>query len=244
MKLSSRQRPSTNEENEEMGNVPYSSAVGSLMYAMVCARPDLAHAVGVVSIFLSNPGREHWNAIKWILRYLRGTSGLKLCFGGGKPILTGYTDSDLAGDVDTLRSTSRLLNTFAGGAVSWQSKLQKCVALSTTEAEFVAATEACKELLFLKRFLKELSYSQERYVLLCDSQSTIHLAKHPTFHSKSKHIDVKYHWILDVLDEKLIDLENVHTNDNGAIMMTKILPRCKFEVFCSLVGMARSSTQL
>ena len=121
---------------------------------------------------------------------------------------------------------------------------KKCVALSTTKAEFVAATEACKELLFLKRFLKELGYSQERYVILCDSQSAIHIAKHPNFHSKSKHIDVKYHWIRDVLDEKLIELEKVHTDDNGDDMMTQILPRCKFEVCCSLAGMARYSTKL
>lgn len=242
MKLSVKQSPSTDKEKEEMKNVPYSSAVGSLMYAMVCTRPDIAHAVGVVSRFLSKPGREHWNAVKWILRYLRGTSGLKLCFGGGESVLTGYTDSDMAGDIDTFRSTSGYLTTFAGGAVSWQSRLQKCVALSTTEAEFIAVTEACKELLYLKRFLKELGCSQKRYVLLCDSQSAIHLGKHPTFHSKSKHIDVRYHWIRDVLDEKLIELEKVHTDDNGADMMTKALPRCKFEVCCGIAGMAISST--
>ncbi|CAN0860766.1 Retrovirus-related Pol polyprotein from transposon TNT 1-94, partial [Linum grandiflorum] len=105
------------------------------MYAMVCTRPDIAHAVGVVSRFLSNPGKEHWAAVKWILKYLRG------------------------------------------GAVSWQSRLQKCVALSTTEAEFIAATEASKELLWMKKFLNELGFRQERPQLFCDSQSAIHLAK-------------------------------------------------------------------
>lgn len=85
--------------------------------------------------------------MKWILRYLRGTSGLKLTFGGDKPLLVSYTDSDMAGDIDSRKSISGYLVTFAGGAVAWQSRLQKCVALSTTEAEFIAATEACKELL-------------------------------------------------------------------------------------------------
>nr|GEZ65984.1 retrovirus-related Pol polyprotein from transposon TNT 1-94 [Tanacetum cinerariifolium] len=100
-------------------------AVGSLMYAMVCTRPDLAHAVGVVSRFLSNPGKKHWEAVKWIFRYLRGTSKSGITFGNGKPTLVGYTDSYLAGNKDNMKSTSGYLMTFAGGAVSWQSRLQK-----------------------------------------------------------------------------------------------------------------------
>jgi len=241
LKLSVKQSPNEQEE-EYLQKVPYASAVGSLMYAMVCTRPDLAHAVGVVSRFLSNPGKEHWNAVKWILRYLQGTSSLKLCFGTEKPILCGYTDSDMAGDVDSRRSTSGYLVTFAGGAVSWQSRLQKCIALSTTEAEFIAATEACKELLWMKKFLNELGFTQKRYVLLCDSQSAIHLSKNPTFHGKSKHIDVRYHWIRDVLDSKSVELEKVHTDDNGADMCTKALPRMKFESCRLIAGLAISST--
>ncbi|CAL9003905.1 unnamed protein product [Prunus brigantina] len=139
--------PTYEKEKENMAMVRYSSVVGSLMYAMICTRPDITHAVGVVSRFLSKPGKEHWNAVKWILRYLRGTSKMSLCFGGGKPELIGYTDADMAGDLDSKKSTSGYLITFSGGAVSWQSKLQKCVALSTTEAEFIATTEACKEML-------------------------------------------------------------------------------------------------
>nr|AAV88069.1 hypothetical retrotransposon [Ipomoea batatas] len=206
-KLCKKQCPSSEKEKEEMQRVPYSSAVGSLMYAMVCTRPDIAHAVGVVSRFLSNPGREHWDAVKWILRYLRGTSSLSLCFGTGKPILTGYTDSDMAGDIDTRKSTSGYLITYAGGAVSWQSRLQKCVDLSTTEAEFIASVEASKEMLWMKKFLQELGFVQDR----------------------SKHIDTRYHWIRDILECKMLELEKIHTDDNGSDMMTKALPRGKFE---------------
>ncbi|CAH9100551.1 unnamed protein product [Cuscuta europaea] len=139
-RLTDKDYPSSEKKIEEMDRVLYASAVGSFMYAMVCTRPDIAHAVGVVNHFLSNPGKKHWEAVKWILRYLRGTSKL-------------------------------------GGDVSWQSRLQKCVVLSTTEAEYVAATEACKELLWLKRFMQEIGFMQQRYVVLCDNQSTIHLAK-------------------------------------------------------------------
>jgi len=241
-KLSTKQSPSTDEEKEDMERIPYASAVGSLMYSMVCTRPDIAHAVGVVSRFLSNLGREHWNAVKWIMRYLRGTSKLSLSFGSGKPMLVGYTDSDMAGDVDTRKSTSGYLITFSGGAVSWQSRLQKCIALSTTEAELIAATEACKELLWMKIFLQELGFKQQQYVLFCDNQSTIHLAKNSSFHSRSKHIDVRYHWIRDTLNDKLLTLEKIHTDDNGSDMLTKALAREKLETCRSIAGMANPST--
>ena len=200
-KISSSQCPTSDEEKKEMQKIPYASIVGSLMYAMVCTRLDIAHAVGVVSRFLSDPGKEHWAAMKWILRYLQGTSKMSLCFGKGEPILDGFTDSDMAGDINSRKSTSGYLITFAGGAVAWQSRLQKCVTLSTTEAEFIAITEACKELLWLKKFFQELGLKQERYVLHCDRQSAIHLSKYSSFHSRSKHIDVRYHWIRDVLND-------------------------------------------
>ncbi|WP_036768046.1 Ty1/Copia family ribonuclease HI, partial [Plesiomonas shigelloides] len=124
----------------------------------------------------------------------------------------------MAGDVDSRKSTSGYLITLAGGAVSWKSTLQKCVALSTTEAEFIAATEACKELLWLKKFLCELGFQQEKYQLFCDSQSAIHLRKNSSFHSRSKHIDVRYHWIRDVLEKKQLQLEKIHTDENGSDM--------------------------
>ncbi len=167
---------------------------------------------------------------------------MKLSFGCEKPMLVGYTDADMAGDVDTRRSTSGYLITFAGGAVAWQSKLQKCVALSTTEAEFIAATESCKELLWLRKYIEELGFKQEHYVLYCDNQSAIHLGKNSTFHSRSKHIDVRYHWIRDVLSSKLLELEKIHTDDNGSDMLTKSLPREKLEVCRLISGMVNPST--
>ena len=110
-----------------MERVPYASAVGSLMYAMVCTRPNLAYAVSVVSRFLANPKNEHWAAVKWIMRYLRGTASLSLCYGQGEPILQTYTDADMAGDVDSRKSTSGYLATFAGvqfhGSPSYRSVL-------------------------------------------------------------------------------------------------------------------------
>lgn len=157
-------------------------------------------------------------------------------------MLVSFTDSDMSGDVDSSKSTSGYLVTFAGGAVAWQSRLQKCVALSTAEEEFIAATEACKELLWMKNFCEEIGFKQEKYELLCDSQSAICLGKNSTFHSKSKHIQRRYHWIRDVVASKEVELAKVHTDDNGADMMTKSLPRGKLEVCRGIAGMAVSST--
>jgi hypothetical protein len=152
-------------------------------------------------------------------------------------MLVGYTDADMAGDIDSRKSTSGYLITFAEGAVSWQSKLQKCVALSTTEAEFITATEACKELLWMKKFLQELGIKQDKYELFCDSQSAIHLGKNSSFHSRSKHIDVRYHWIRDVLEMNQLQLVKIHTDENGSDMLTKSLPREKLEICRSAAGM-------
>ena len=155
-KLSKEQSPKTAEERDHMALVPYASAVGSLMYAMVCTRPDIAHAVRVVSRYMANPGKEHWEAVKWLLRYLRGTSSTSLCFGKGKVTLQGFVDADLGGDVDSSRSISGYIYTIGGTTVSWMSRLHKCVSLSSTEAEYVAIAEAGKEIIWLADYLEEL----------------------------------------------------------------------------------------
>ena len=130
-KLTSKQCPTSEKDKEDMKKVPYALFVGSLMYAMVCTRLDIAHAVGVVSRFFSNLGIEYLNTIKWILRYLRGTFKVFLHFGDDKHVLCRYTDADMADNVDTRKSTTGYMMTFAGGAVSWQSKLQKYITLSS-----------------------------------------------------------------------------------------------------------------
>ena len=127
--------PKSAEEKEYMSRVPYASAVGSLMYAMVCTRPDLAHAVSVVNRFMGEPGNEHWQAVKRIFRYLRGTSDVGLIYGGDtKCLVTGYSDSDYAGDVDTRRSMTGYVFILGGLVVSWKATFQPTVTLSTIEA--------------------------------------------------------------------------------------------------------------
>ena len=140
--------PSSNDEIQFMANIPYANAVGSLMYAMVCTRPDISHAVSMVSRYMHAPGKEHWNAVKWILRYLLGTIDVGLEFVrdmNNNHLCVGYVDSDYAGDLDKRRSTTGYVFTLAGGPICWRSILQSTVALSTTEAEYMAVTEAFKE---------------------------------------------------------------------------------------------------
>jgi hypothetical protein len=149
-------------------------------------------------------------------------------------VLQGYLRIlDYAGDVDSRKSTSGFMMTYAGGVVSWQSRL-----LSTTDAEYIVAVDAFKEVLWMKNFLQELDMKQEKYTLFCDSQRAIHLAKNLSIHSQTKHIVVRYHWIRDVVSSKLMHLEKIHTDKNGSDMMTKILLKDKMLVCCKAAGMA------
>ena len=166
-----------------MSKVPYTSAIGSLMYVMVCTRLDIAHAMGVVSRFISRSGKQHWEVVKWILRYLKGSSDTCLCFTCASLKLQGYVDSNFAGDIDRRKSTTGFVFTLGGTAISWALNLQKIVSLSTIEAEYVAPTEAGKEMIWLHGFLDELGKKQEMATLHSDSQSAIFLTKNSAFHS-------------------------------------------------------------
>ncbi|KAE8681618.1 putative ribonuclease H protein [Hibiscus syriacus] len=161
-KLSSEQCPKIDKEAEDMAKVLYSNTVGCLMYAMVCTRPDLAHAVSQVCKYMSKLGKQHWDAVKWIFRYLKGTVGHQIVFNSQRdnPLIVGYVDSDYACDMDNRRSTTGYVFTLGGGIIFWKSTIQSVVALSTTEAEYMAAAEAAKEVLWLTGLVKELGVQQ------------------------------------------------------------------------------------
>lgn len=212
-------------ERECMARVPYASAVGSLMYAMVCTRPDLAQAVSVVSRYMGQPGKEHWQAVKRIFRYLKGTSDVGLIYGSDTCILAGYSDSGYAADLDARRSITGYAFTVGSSLVSWRATLQPTVALSTTEAEYMALTEAAKEGIWLKGLISDLGFPQDKAIIFCDSLSAICLAKDQVHHERTKHIDVRYHFIRT---EKGIAVRKINTKDNPADMLTKPIPRSKF----------------
>ena len=139
------------------------------MYAMVCTRLDITHVVGVVSKYMTNLGKEHWEAVKWLLRYLRGTSNTSLWYGNVKVVLQALVDADRSGDVDSRKSTSRYIYTIDGTLVSWMSKLQKCVALSSIEVEYVAIAETGKEMIWMTDYPEELGRKHCKKILYTDS---------------------------------------------------------------------------
>ncbi|MCO5593233.1 hypothetical protein L7F22_047240 [Adiantum nelumboides] len=141
----------------------------------------------------------------------------------------GYVDSDYAGCVDNRKSTTGWIYTFAGFAISWRSILQDCTSIFTTEAEYVALSEACKEAIWLARLVKDLGLEQCLPVLHCDSQSAIALAKNPMFHSRPKHIDVRYHFNRECLANKNLDLVKIPTSENTADALTKSLSSHQFQ---------------
>ncbi|KAG8501480.1 hypothetical protein CXB51_003989 [Gossypium anomalum] len=235
-RLSSALSPQSDDEIEYMSHVPYSSAVGSLMYAMVCSRPDLSYAVSAVSRYMANPGKEHWKAVQWILRYLRGTTDVCLQFGRTEDRVIGYVDADFAGDLDRRRSLTGYVFTIGGCAISWKATLQTTVALSTTEAEYMAITEACKEAIWLKGLFSELNEDLQISTVFCDSQSAIFLTKDQMFHERTKHIDVRYHFVRDIIARGDIVVSKISTHENPADMMTKSLPITKFKHCLDLVG--------
>ncbi|KAG7533289.1 Integrase catalytic core [Arabidopsis thaliana x Arabidopsis arenosa] len=185
MKLRSLTQEELIREEPLMSSIPYASAVGSLMYAMIGSRPDLAYAICLVSRFMAKPGRDHWAAVKWILRYLKGDTEVCLAY------IEGFCDSDYATDQDKRRSGSGYVFQVGENTVSWRSSLQHMVVLSTIEAEYMVFTEAAKEGIWLQRICSELGFNSGSFKLNCDSQSAICLAKNSVHHDRTKHIATK-----------------------------------------------------
>lgn len=228
---------------EEVDATQYRRIVGSLRY-LVHTRPDLAFAVGYVSRFMQRPTTEHQQAVKRILRYVAGTSdyGLHYPRCPGAAHFIGYSDSDHAGDIDTSKSTSGILFFLGKCLVSWQSVKQQVVALSSCEAEYIAASTASTQALWLVRLLGDLlGRDTEAVALRVDSKSALALAKNPVFHERSKHIRVKYHFIRGCLDEGSIKASYINTTDQLADLLTKPLGRVKFLELCSRIGMVQLS---
>ncbi|KAL5778179.1 hypothetical protein ACOSP7_011105 [Xanthoceras sorbifolium] len=153
--------------------------------------------------------------------------------------VVGYCDSDYAGDLDKRRSTTGYVFTLAKAPVSWKSTLQSTVALSTTEAEYMAVTEAVKEAIWLQGLLKDLGFGQKHVKVHCDSQSAICLAKNQVYHVRTKHIDVRYHFVREILEEDQILLQKIHTAENPADMMTKVVTSIKFQHCLDLINILK-----
>jgi hypothetical protein len=218
----------------------YLSIVGSLMWVSQSLRPDLAFTVGLLSRFSHNPSENHLRVAKRVLRYLKGTAGRSLELGASSPMetaLVGYCDADYAGDSATRRSTTGYIFSYEGSTISWGSNRQATVALSTCEAEYMALAEGIKEGIWLSRVLKDLGQPQDRFTIFCDNQGAIALSENPGKHSRTKHIDVRYHFIRERVDEGAVTIHHVGTLNQAADMLTKGLVKAKHDHNCKLVGL-------
>ena len=231
--LSKTQSPSSKEERDRMSKIPYASAIGSIMYAMICTRPDVSYALSATSRYQSDPGEAHWVAVKNILKYLRRTKDSFLIYGGQEELnVIGYTDASFQTDRDDFRSQSGYVFCINGGAVSWKSSKQDTVADSTTEAEYIAASNAAKEAVWIKKFITELGIFPsivDPIELFCDNNGAIAQAKEPRSHQKSKHILRRYHLIREIIDRGDVKICRVPTLDNAADPLTKPLAQPKHE---------------
>jgi hypothetical protein len=231
IRLTSAQSPSTTEEFAKMRNIPYHEAVGSLMYASLGTRPDITFAVQTVSRFSSKPGIAHWEAVKRIFRYLKGTRDLWLTYGNTVKELEGYADADgsMAEDRKAISGYAFLVN---GGAVSWSTKRQEIISLSTTESEYVAAVHAAKEALWLRSLIFTLfGIDIPATTLFSDNQSAIALTKEHQYHARTKHIDIRFHFLRWIVEEGRLRLIYCPTDDMVADVFTKALPSPKVKHF-------------
>ena len=245
LKLSKEQMPKTEGEKAAMKDVPYRQLVGALLYLANCTRPDIAHAVGVCARFGSNPGRVHWQALKHVLRYLRGTREYGITFGldrdAGIPhtCIHGYVDGNWGGDPDDRRSTTGYIYMSYGGPVCWRSKKQASTALSSCESEYMAASEAAKEAIWLTRLYKQDfgivdvslitkgDLTEKEYLgakpltVFEDNVGCISLSKNPVMHRASKHIEIRYHFVREKVQDGSLKLVYIPSSENIADVLTK-----------------------
>ena len=231
--------PKTLDEKDHMSRIPYASAIRSIMYAMICTRPDVSYVLSMTSRFHSNPGEAHWTAVKNILKYLKSTKDSFLVYGGEeKLVVNGYTDSSFQTDKDNLASQSGFVFCLNGGAVSWKSSKEATVANSTMEAEYIAACEAAKEAVWIRNFITGLGVVPsiaDSIDLYCDNNGAIAQAKEPRSHSRAKHILSKYHLIHEINGWGDIHICKVNTNDNVVDPLTNYLSQQKHESHTSSI---------
>ena len=185
------------DEDECVDQQLYQSAIGGPMYLSVSTRPDITYAVGSLARFSPKPTKTHLTALKRVLRYLKGTMKHGILYSQNESdVCGGFSDADWAGDINDQKSTSGYLFQMSGGAVTWKSRKQSCVALSTAEAEYIALSSATQESVWLRNLTSELGSPAETPTTIYeDNQSAIAMTKNPQFHGRAKHIDIKYHFI-------------------------------------------------
>ena len=234
-------------ERERLAILPYRSLVRSLMYVAAGSRLDIMFAVSKLSRFLDCYSEAHWQAAVCVVRYLKGTRKMGLVLGGSSPSLslTGYCDSDYANDpgAEGRRSVAGYCFSLRSGAVSWSSKKQKTIADSTCAAEYMAASEAGRELVWMRTLLRELGFGPTHATpLLCDNLAAVLLCGDQAFHNRVKHIDVRYHWIRERVESEELVVGHIPSSGNLADVLTKALPGPHFVCMRGYLGIHQRDT--
>ena len=215
----------------------YRGMIGSLLY-LTASRPDIMHSVCFCARFQANPRETHVVAVKRILRYLKGTDDLCLWYPrGGSLELLGYTDADFGAYKPDRKSTSGMAQFLGPCLVSWASKKQTTVAQSTAEAEYVAAAACCSQLLWLKQQLSDYGIVLSNVPIFCDNTSAINISKNPVQHSRTKHIDIRHHFLRDCVEKGMVSMEHCRSEDQIADIFTKALNKEPFEKLRLELGM-------
>ncbi|KAG7579312.1 Reverse transcriptase RNA-dependent DNA polymerase [Arabidopsis thaliana x Arabidopsis arenosa] len=228
---------SKSQSEKSISEKDYRRSIGCLRY-LIHTRPDLSYSVGVLSRYMQEPKESHGAALKQVLRYVRGTTSLGLFFKRTEKVkLVGYSDSSHNVDLDDGRSTTGHIFFLDDCPITWCSQKQDTVSMSSCEAEFMAATEAAKQAIWLKELMSEiLSIKGEKVLLRIDNKSAIALTKNPVFHGRSKHIHRRYHFIRECVENEQVEVEHVPGNEQRADILTKPLGRIKFKEMRSLIG--------
>jgi len=223
----------------EPASVPYAQLIGTLMYVMVCSRPDLCHALSVLTRFMAEGKHTeaHWKAAQRVVKYLKGTKDWVLSLGSEHTSLQGHCDSSWGDDLSTRHSTLGYCFSLGSGVISWRSKKSGSVAHSTTEAEYYAQAEAVKEACWLRMFLEEVWDKPNTTVIHCDNSSAVKLAHNPINHSRTKHIDITHHFIREKIEQGVVELMLVPSKANVADILTKPLTREEHLRLCGLLGL-------
>src|SRR5258706_652941 len=236
-RLSSADCPTLPEEKVKMADRPYRQLVGAISWLALSTRPDIAFTTASLARFGHNPGCVHWEAAKRVLRYLKGTIGWRLRLGGSEPVVAAFTDADWGGDLDDRRSIGAYVLKGGDGVVSWKSKKQTCVALSSTEAEYVALCQVSKEAEWMLDFLKGLGIPMDSAMVVhVDNQGAIALANNPVFLDHLKHIGIQYHYTRLLVKSGLLDLQYLPTKEMLAAILTKPLPHMQHQYLARRIG--------
>ncbi|GJU81220.1 retrovirus-related pol polyprotein from transposon TNT 1-94 [Tanacetum coccineum] len=221
----------------------YRGMIGSLMY-LTSSRPDLIYAVCLCARYQAKPTKKHLNAVKRIFRYLKGTINMGLWYSKDTGMsLTAYADADHAGCQDTRRSTSGSAQFLGDKLVSWSSKKQKCTAISSTEAEYIALSGCCAQILWMRSQLTDYGFQFNKIPLYCDNKSAIALCCNNVQHSRAKHIDVRYHFIKEQVENGIMELYFVRTEYQLAGIFTKPFPKERFNFLIEKLGMKSMSPE-